>query len=372
MERIGKMEFHELACVFPMMQGTDINKLADDIKANGLQEKIVLYEGKILDGRNRYAACVVAEIEPTYTDYNGKDPLAFVISKNLHRRHLNESQRAMIAANVANLPKHLHKTDTEISVSQQDAAQMFSVSSDLVSYGKMVKDNAIASIVALVENGRLAVSEAKKMAMTDKATQNKFAQKVESGVKPTEARRQIVSESYAGKNAELGKDKKYRVVYADPPWQYGNTSAEYLTEQRDHYKTMPLDEIAAMPIEDILEDDAVLFLWVTSPILEESFEIVNAWGFKYKASFVWDKVKHVMGHYNSVRHEMLLVCVRGSCQPDVRKLFDSVYSEERGEHSAKPEHFRSLIDTIYPNGNRIELFARAKAKGWDAYGNDLP
>lgn len=163
---------------------------------------------------------------------------------------------------------------------------------------------------------------------------------------------------------------KYRVIYADPPWRYGNTMPDSFGEQADHYKLLTVAEIALLPIKEMVQDNAVLFLWVTSPILEEAFEVVKAWGFKYKSAFIWDKVKHVMGHYNSVRHEILLVCVRGSCQPDVRKLFDSVYSEERTEHSKKPDYFREVIDTIYPEGQRIELFARVKADGWDTWGND--
>lgn len=165
---------------------------------------------------------------------------------------------------------------------------------------------------------------------------------------------------------------KYRVIYADPPWDYGNTMPLVsFGEQADHYPPMSMEDICAMDVAGIADDDAVLFLWVTSPILEESFEVVKAWGFQYKASFVWDKQKHVMGHYNSVRHELLLVCVRGSCQPDVQKLFDSVISEERTEHSRKPEVFRQIIDTIYPYGKRIELFARRPIEGWEAYGNEI-
>lgn len=165
---------------------------------------------------------------------------------------------------------------------------------------------------------------------------------------------------------------KYRVIYADPPWQYGNTMPDYFTEQADHYSLMTLDAICDLPIEDLCEDNAVLFLWVTSPILQESFQVIGAWGFEYKASFVWDKIKHNMGHYNSVRHELLLVCTRGSCQPDVQKLFDSVVCEERNKHSKKPETFRQIIDTLYPQGKRIELFAREKVDQWDVYGNELP
>lgn len=164
-------------------------------------------------------------------------------------------------------------------------------------------------------------------------------------------------------------DAKYRVIYADPPWSYGNTQPDYHTEQRDHYPVMSMRDICALPIATISEDNAVLFLWVTSPILEESFEVIRSWGFKYKASFVWDKIKHNMGHYNSVRHEFLLICTRGSGTPEVAKLFDSVVSEERTTHSQKPSVFYEIIETLYPSGKRIELFARNVRIGWDAYGH---
>lgn len=164
---------------------------------------------------------------------------------------------------------------------------------------------------------------------------------------------------------------KYRVIYADPPWSYGNTMPEYAPQPDDHYGLMDIEDICALPVKEMSEKDSVLFLWTTSPHLEESFRVVKSWGFEYKSSFVWDKVKHNMGHYNSVRHEFLLVCVRGSCQPDVRKLFDSVVTEERTEHSRKPETFREIIDTIYPNGKRIELFARRPAgANWEVWGNE--
>ena len=187
------------------------------------------------------------------------------------------------------------------------------------------------------------------------------------------ARREVVKEEV--KTAEIPTGM-YRVVYADPPWRYGNTQPDYQEVQDDHYPTMTVKEICNLEIGDrkvaeIALDDAVLFLWITSPILEESFEVIKAWGFKYKASFVWDKVKHNMGHYNSVRHEFLLIGVRGSCQPDENQLFDSVQSIERTEHSAKPEEFRNIIQTLYPYGTRIELFARQEHEGWDHFGNQI-
>jgi len=135
---------------------------------------------------------------------------------------------------------------------------------------------------------------------------------------------------------------------------------------------MSLSELKALDIKNISADDSVLFLWATCPLLEDALELCKAWGFSYKANFVWDKVKHNMGHYNSVRHELLLICTRGSGTPEVSKLFDSVQVIERQEHSRKPEEFRTIIDTLYPSGPRVELFCRGdQPAGWKAWGNEI-
>ena len=167
--------------------------------------------------------------------------------------------------------------------------------------------------------------------------------------------------------------KKYKIIYADPPWSYKDKqNTKLLGGCIKHYPTMNIDNLILLKVKEILDRDAILFLWTTSPQLENSFVVVNGWGFKYKTSFIWDKVKHNMGHYNSVRHEILLVCTRGKMTPQVKKMFDSVQSIERNKkHSSKPEKFREIIDTLYPNGNRIELFARQKTEGWDVWGNEV-
>ena len=163
---------------------------------------------------------------------------------------------------------------------------------------------------------------------------------------------------------------KYRVIYADCPWNYGNKLVEGYGAAENHYPTMSIEELCKLPVKELAEDNAVLFFWVTSPLLEECFPVIKSWGFKYKTSFVWDKVKHNMGHYNSVRHELLLICTKGSCLPDSPKLIDSVVEIERSQkHSEKPEEFRNIIDTLYTSGAKIELFSRKKVEGWTAWGN---
>lgn len=166
---------------------------------------------------------------------------------------------------------------------------------------------------------------------------------------------------------------KWNVIYADPPWKYNDIQdTPKLGGAIKHYPTMTIKELCNLDIPSLCVDNAILFIWTTSPILEECFEVINSWGFKYKASFIWDKVKHNMGHYNSVRHEFLLLCIKGSFQPEKMKLYDSVVSiEKTNKHSEKPDWFRKMIEELYPTGKKIELFARSKHKGWDAWGNEI-
>lgn len=232
---------------------------------------------------------------------------------------------------------------------------------------KIIADSVDLSL----RNDSLTFSHHKEVATLPEGKQIEYLTKAsEEKLSVRDLREEIRKDGIITYESELTTEK-YRVIYADPPWQYGNSMPSSFTEQSNHYSLMSISEICSMPIREITQENAVLFLWVTSPILAESFAVVDAWGFKYKSSFVWDKQRPAMGHYNSISHEFLLVCTKGACTPDNLIKFDSVQSIKRTEHSKKPEEFRNIIDTIYPNGNRIELFARIKTNNWAVYGNQL-
>ena len=146
--------------------------------------------------------------------------------------------------------------------------------------------------------------------------------------------------------------------------------AAQATTLETHYPSMTIEELCGLPIKDIAQDNAVMFMWVTSPVLDQCWPIIKAWGFEYKTSIIWNKDAHNVGSYVSVRHELLLICTRGSCTPDIDTLPPSVVTEKRTGHSVKPGIFRTMIDKMYPSGKRIELFARQKVDGWDVWGND--
>lgn len=170
-------------------------------------------------------------------------------------------------------------------------------------------------------------------------------------------------------------DGVYRVIYADPPWEYGDkrTNDANSGSAESQYPTMPIDDICGLPVAEIAAADSVLFLWATAPLLTEAVAVIEAWGFTYKAQFVWDKVKGFNGHYNDVRHELLLVATRGSCVPKIETLDPSIVQAKRTQHSRKPDCFYELIERMYPPGERthVELFARRSRNGWQSWGNQV-
>tara|TARA_R100001163_G_scaffold61746_1_gene51976 strand:+ start:736 stop:1284 length:549 start_codon:yes stop_codon:yes gene_type:complete len=177
-------------------------------------------------------------------------------------------------------------------------------------------------------------------------------------------------------------NKKYNIIYADPPWSYGMkmtyagthgqvTGADY------HYKTMTIQDIKNMPVQNITNENCYLFMWVTMPFLNKGLDVMSSWGFNYKTcGFTWikktknNKLHCGLGHYTRGNAELCLLGVKGR----LKRLNTSVYQviESKIErHSKKPDEVRDRIVSLYGDLPRIELFARQKVKGWDCWGNEV-
>jgi N6-adenosine-specific RNA methylase IME4 len=160
----------------------------------------------------------------------------------------------------------------------------------------------------------------------------------------------------------------YPVIYADPPWRYEYSKAKSRAIE-NQYPTMSLDGIQAL--EPPADDDAILFLWATSPKLAEALTVMEAWGFEYRTCMVWVKRKIGMGYYARQQHELLLIGSRGSFPtPEPSNRPASVVEARQGKHSVKPSLFYEIIEAMYPefDGLRIELFQRKPRKGWHGWG----
>jgi len=166
---------------------------------------------------------------------------------------------------------------------------------------------------------------------------------------------------------------KFAIIYADPPWQYENPPMGGTNRSiENHYPTMTLEEICALPVTEIAHEHSVLFMWATSPKLYECMQVLDAWGFTYRTDMVWVKDKIGMGYYVRGKHESLLIARRGEMPPpgeDSRP--DSVIEAPRLEHSAKPTVMYDILDRMYPGIRKIELFGRAPEARplWFTWGN---
>lgn len=159
----------------------------------------------------------------------------------------------------------------------------------------------------------------------------------------------------------------YDLLYVDPPWQYEHVKTESRAIE-NHYPTMALDSIKSLIVP--ASENAVMFLWATSPKLAEAIEVVAAWGFSYRTCAVWDKEIIGMGYYFRQQHELLLVCTRGEPgTPDEAARVSSVIRSRRSRHSAKPPEVYEIIEAMYPHASKVELFARNDRVGWHSWGN---
>ncbi|PLS85491.1 MAG: hypothetical protein CYG60_12300 [Actinobacteria bacterium] len=189
-----------------------------------------------------------------------------------------------------------------------------------------------------------------------------------------ELKRQIVAAKRAALDASM-PDGVYRVIYADPPWEYANSGLGGSAES--HYPTMSTDDLCGDFADDVkarAADDAVLFMWATNPLLTDAIRVMEAWGFEYKTNLAWVKNQATygkLGFYVRGKHELLLVGVRGSMIPEEERRPESVVAAPLGKHSKKPHEFYELVESMYPSGPYLELFARNKRSGWSSFGNQL-
>lgn len=160
---------------------------------------------------------------------------------------------------------------------------------------------------------------------------------------------------------------RFGTIYVDPPWQYGNQATRAATD--NHYPTMTIEQICALPVRDIAADTSHLHMWTTNGFLFECPRIMEAWGFEYKSCFVWAKPQMGIGNYWRVSHEFLLLGVRGKSTFLDRGLM-SWAAINRGDHSSKPDKVRQMIERASP-GPRLELFGRNVHDGWTVWGNEI-
>jgi len=380
-----KEEFKKL---IPPLTTEEFKQLEDNCLAEGIREKIITWNGFIIDGHNRF------EISERWNlDYqteskhfaNEEAVKEWMILNQFGRRNLSNYQRSVLALELEDVFKakakenkaekvaHFRNTGEVLSTStepdtRKELSKIADVGNNTIAKVKKIQAKATEEVKAKLSTGEVSINAAYKEIKKEEKKEELQQKKQQYEIRvETKTKNDFKVDIF-------NTNETFRVIYADPAWSYDDKQdTPQLGGAAKHYDTMSIRELSELPVNKISEKDSVLFLWVTSPLLEDAFKVVSAWGFKYKTSFIWDKVKHNMGHYNSVRHEILLVCTKGSCTPDNKKLYDSVQSIERNDnHSEKPIEFLNIIDDIYNYGNKLEMFCRnIKKNNWFGWGNEI-
>lgn len=210
---------------------------------------------------------------------------------------------------------------------------------------------------------------------------NALIDRAAAGDKKVSAKVEAKKDRREMREAELGKrqaalpDKRYGVILADPEWRFEPWSRETGLDRAadNHYPTSALEVIQARPVESIAAKDCVLFLWATAPMMPHAVLVMAAWGFNYASQVIWAKDRIGTGYWFRNKHELLLVGTRGDIPaPAMGTQWPSIVEAPVGRHSEKPEKFYELIEAYYPTLPKMELNARVRRLGWDAWGFEAP
>jgi len=328
----------------------------------------------IVDGHNRYILCNKNKIgfRTISKKFSDKDDvITWMIDNQLARRNIStydvvrlELKKESIFQKKANTKLKTHtkqgyqKSDKAVHTGKE-VGKLAKVSHDTVARVKFIEKNADKNT--------------KKKLATQELTINK----VYRDLKKKEKREEITKEFE--QPALPKKNKKYNIIYADPPWNFRHYSDKGKGRSADnHYKTMDLAGIKALPVNELAADNCVLFMWTTFPFLEKSFEVLKEWGFKYKTiGFVWVKKNKKadswfwgMGYWTRSNAEICIIATKGSITRQSSSV-SQIICEPIEQHSKKPAIVREKITELVGKLPRIELFARQTEEGWDAWGNEV-
>lgn len=252
--------FHTLAEIFPLMSDDEFNRLVDDIRANGQREPIWIYQGKIIDGRNRYNACQVLKIEPITREWDGKGSLvSFVVSLNLHRRHLSPSQRADVASKLVTYQfgdnQHKVGAQNQAPISQNDAAKLLNVSRSLVQSATKVQTDGVEELKEKVASGEITVSKAAQIAALPKTKQIRLIRK------GREKGQKILNDLKIKSLQKINKDFKTPCLLCNPEATASKESVSALMQllskkhpQFARYFNSVVDELEEMELADSVQD----------------------------------------------------------------------------------------------------------------------
>jgi len=355
------------------MNNEEYLSLKKSIKENGLINPVVLYENKILDGRNRYNACQDVGIKPSYTTYKGDDPVNFVVIQNKERRQLTTGQLAFVAVEIEKVYAKLARENQSKGWGNHGITNNNPVLPILAKPNEEIEPihaTEKASEEIGVSTGY--IKDAKKIQVQSP----ELAEKIKAGeMTIPEAKREIKRQEVILnlESIEVQEAKEiegvYDVIVIDPPWPMQKIERDVAPEQvAFEYPVMTINEILQLEIP--VANNSHVFLWTTQKYLPDAFELLDVWGLKYVCTFVWHKnggfQPFGLPQYNC---EFVLYARFGTPSFIDFKNFFTCFNANRTKHSEKPEEFYSTIRRVTA-GRRLDMFNRRMIEGFDTWGKE--
>lgn len=349
----------EYADMVPPLTEEEYTRLKDSIKEVGLYERIKINQDNIiLDGHHRFKACLETGVMPRFEPkhFNSKlDEKIYVIESNVIRRQLTTYQKTFLGKKLEPL------------ISEKNRQKMLSGNPiPNLEEGKEWERTTDAIVAKKMGLGKSTYQTGKKI-LQEGSTEN--IQDFKEGKAPSTIIRDMNTITFDSETAPPLPDGVYDIFYVDPPWRY-DFSETRTRAIETNYPTMTLEDICDLEIPS--SENSVLFLWATNPKLEEALQVIKSWGFTYKTNLAWIKDRIGMGYWFRGQHELLLVATKGKYSPPEQSVRRSgVLESPRRDHSQKPDELYKIIETYFPNGKYIELFARNTRPNWSSWGNEV-
>ena len=349
--------------------------LEKNILADGRREPLVVWNGILLDGHHRLSICLehglpFKTVEPQEELEDALDAKIWIVKNQFGRRNLTDFQKSVLALDLEKLLKEKAEKSSLKNLQQfnnQGPTECALVRTRVKTDAEKRRDRVDGQLSAIagvsdhqIRRTRKILEKASPEDIAKLKSKEKTIGKVYNEIKKKEHQEELAAHQLP--------EGKYRVLYVDPPWSTGSEPvASTNPEALGYYPRMTVEEISDIPIQDICEKNAALFIWTPPELLPEAFDVLEQWGFEYRAIFTWKKDKATTGLYNKIDQEFLLVGEKGNCQPENDEIVSSIQCIDK-KGASKPDEFRKIIENLYSSTkNKVELYPRKKCEGWSQY-----
>jgi len=397
----------EFRSLIPPLTAEEYRGLEQSILAEGCRDALITWNDTLIDGHNRHEICTKHGVlfktsEKTFE--SREKAKEWIILNQFSRRNLSAYDRSVLALRLRELFVKKAKENQRLATggdrksevfanqgcqksdkvdfvnplcktpekpehkpidTKKELASIAGVSHDTITKVQKIEEKATPEVKEKIKSGEVSINQAYQTVRREEKIQAVEQKIEEHKEKPTG-----ITDIYT-------TNKKYSIIYADPAWDYNEWPAG-TRNPHIHYRCMPVDDICNLPIGKISDDNCILFLWVTCPMLQDSFKVIESWGFKYKTvGFVWvKKNKNIdtpfigCGSWTRANSELCLIATKGNItrlDASISQIIESPIDE----HSKKPAITRGLITRLVGELPRIELFSRQAIEGWDSWGNEI-